>query len=268
MPLYAAKVLLIGLFTGLLSGAFGVGGALLSTPAIRLLLGVAPLVAVGTPLPVVIPTAVSGGLVYWRRGLIVGDVVKWAAPAGMVGAVLGAALTRYVSGHYLLVVTALIILYVGIRFLWQARSSEFGDQSSETPTNYELRTRNPFRSPLSSLLIGLSAGFVGGLLGIGGGVILVPAFVLLAGMSPKEAFGSSLVTIAFMAVPGTVVHHLLGHIDWLIAMLLTAGVIPAAYIGARAAQRAKDRTLVIGFALFLIAVALYFGISEALALAG
>lgn len=251
---YVAKILAIGLLTGVLSGMFGVGGALLSTPAIRLLLSVPPLIAVGTTLPVVIPTAISGGIVYLKRGLIAKEVVKWAAPAGMIGAVLGATLTKFVPGHYLLIITALIILYVGIRFLWPASQ------------NSEHRTPNPGLSSLSSFLVGLGAGFVGGLLGIGGGIILIPAFVFLGKMSAKKAFGSSLVTIAFMAIPGTIVHHLLGHIDWTIAAWLTLGVIPGGYLGARLTERAKERALVIAFALFLITLSLYFTTSELLSI--
>lgn len=261
MLLYVTKILAIGLLTGILSGMFGVGGALLSTPAIRLLLHVAPLIAVGTPLPVVIPTAISGGIVYLRRDLIALQVVKWAAPAGMVGAILGATSTKFVSGHYLLIITALIILYVGARFLRRAWSTE-----EKQSTNTEHRTPSSGLSPLSSLLVGLVAGFVGGLLGIGGGIILIPAFVFLGKMSAKKAFGSSLITIAFMAIPGTVVHYLLGHIDWMIAAWLTLGVIPGAYLGARFTEKAEERALVVAFGLFLIILSLYFALSEFLSL--
>ncbi len=259
MPLYVLKVLVIGLATGVLAGIFGVGGALLSTPAIRLVLRAPPLIAVGTTLPVVIPAAISGGIVYWRRGLISKKVVIWAAPAGMVGAAAGAGVTRFISGTYLLTITALIILYVGIRFLYQARATQTGGLSGNLMGAAGL-------SPAQAVLVGIGAGFIGGLLGIGGGIILIPAFVWLGKMTPKTAFGTSLVTIAAMAVPGSIVHFALKHIDVNIMAWLTLGVIPGGWLGARFAQRAKESLLVTAFGLFLVAVAIYFGLAELLTL--
>lgn len=283
MPLYVLKVLVIGLATGVLAGIFGVGGALLSTPAIRLVLRAPPLIAVGTTLPVVIPAAISGGIVYWRRGLIYKKVVIWAAPAGMVGAAAGAGVTRFISGTYLLTITALIILYVGIRFLYESkrekerrpegrplqerRGGPLGPHSAPRSEGPEgLPSSGSRLSPIVSLAVGFGAGFIGGLLGIGGGIILIPAFVWLGKMPPKMTFGTSLVIIAAMAVPGSIVHFALKHIDVNIMAWLTLGVIPGGWLGARFAQRAKESLLVTAFGLFLVAVAIYFGLAELLTL--
>ena len=87
-----------GFFTGVLSGMFGVGGAVVSTPAIRAL-GATPLEAVGCTLPSIIPSAISGTLRYQREGLIHCRVVLWTASSAACAAVGGALLTDVVPGR-------------------------------------------------------------------------------------------------------------------------------------------------------------------------
>src|SRR3990170_513698 len=101
--------ILIGFLSGYFSGHFGLGGGLITTPAIRLWLGMPALIAVGTPLLVNIPTAAAGAYSYSRQGFVRRDLVPVLAISGMVGAVGGAAVTRFVSGHIILLITAVVI---------------------------------------------------------------------------------------------------------------------------------------------------------------
>ena len=82
--------------------------------------------------------------------------------------------------------------------------------------------------------IGLTAGLLSGLLGIGGGILMVPAFVGWVRLPIKEAVGCSLACVGILAVPGTITHALLGHIDWAFALPLCVAVIPG-----RACRRAS-----------------------------
>src|SRR3954468_22242493 len=102
----------VGFMTGVLSGAFGVGGAVISTPAIRAL-GVPADVSIGTTLPSIFPSAVTGTLRYAREGLIDWRVVALTAPAGMVAAVGGSLLSKVIpgNGHWLMVITALLLAF-------------------------------------------------------------------------------------------------------------------------------------------------------------
>jgi uncharacterized membrane protein YfcA len=106
------------------------------------------------------------------------------------------------------------------------------------------------------------AGFASGLLGIGGGIVMVPIMSGVLAMPLKRVLGTSLVIIAFMVVPGTIVHAVLGHIDWSIFLWLSIGVIPGAAIGSRWAVRARERTLRIVVATFLLAVSFAYGAFE------
>src|SRR3954469_24349827 len=93
-----------------MSAAFGVGGATISTPGIRAL-GASAFVAVGTTLPSIIPSAVSGTLRYMREGLVDWEGLRWAGPFGVAVAVAGSLLSRVVpgNGHWLMIATALLL---------------------------------------------------------------------------------------------------------------------------------------------------------------
>jgi uncharacterized membrane protein YfcA len=116
--------------------------------------------------------------------------------------------------------------------------------------------------------IGLVAGGLSGLLGIGGGVIMVPAFVQLARMEVKAAIATSLVCVGAFAVPGTIAHSLLGHVDWRVALALVLGVVPGARVGAALTIRATDRRLRVTVASFLGLTAVLYGAGELTALLG
>jgi uncharacterized membrane protein YfcA len=85
-------------------------------------------------------------------------------------------------------------------------------------------------------------------------------------MPLKEALGTSLACVAILAVPGTVTHALLGHIDWLYALPLCVGVIPGAAIGSHLALRSSDRTLRLLVGTTLGVIAVFYGTSEILAI--
>lgn len=237
----------IGLASGLASGAFGIGGALLSTPGIRWALDAPALVAVGTTLPVIIPTAITGLFAYVRGGFVDRRFAAVAALSGGTFAVLGALTTRLVAGEALLVATAVLILILSIRML---------------PSAAPERPRLVRGSMPVFLIVGAVSGFVAGVLGVGGGVILVPVLTVVLRFPVKTALGTSLAVVAAQAVPGTITHSLLGNIDWRIAAGLAIGVIPGARIGSRWAVAAEDKRLRTIVAIAMGVLALAFGVTE------
>ncbi len=239
---------LSGLVSGVIAGAFGVGGAILTTPAVQVLLGAPPIVAVGTPLPVIFPTTLSGSVAYRRAGEIDGRAVRWLSLPGAAAAALGALTTKVVNPHALLLATAVLICWQAI-LVGTGRGGLRQTAASEP-------------SVPALILLGIVAGFASGLLGIGGGIVLVPGLNALLGMPLKRALGTSLVVIAFLVVPGTIVHALLGHIDWAIFGWLTIGVIPGAALGSRWTIRARERTLRLVVGSFLGVVAAAYGALE------
>lgn len=122
----------VGFLSGVLSGAFGIGGGIITTPAIRLVLGAPALVAVGTPLPVIIPGALTGSYNYYRRGVLDTRTGVACGLFGAVTAVIGAIATKYVGGTTVLLVTAALIFYVAVDVVLQVvRPPRLGLMGSE-----------------------------------------------------------------------------------------------------------------------------------------
>ena len=112
----------------------------------------------------------------------------------------------------------------------------------------------------------MAAGGLSGLLGIGGGILMVPAFSAWLGIPLKETVATSLACVGIFAVPGTITHALLGHINWAIAIPLCIGVIPGARIGANLTIAASDRALRLSVGAVLGIIATIYAIGEIIAL--
>jgi len=261
-PINVLLTLFAGVLTGVLSGAFGIGGAAFSTPAIRVL-GVPAALAVGTTLPSILPSAVAGTVRYVRESLVSWRVVGWTAPAGVVSAVVGSLLSSKVpgEGHWLMIATAGLLGYTSWRM---ARSSSTSDHG----TSKARSGRRPRSRPALLVAVGAAAGLLSGLLGVGGGTIMVPGFSELARIPLKTAIACSLVCVGIFAVPATLTHWSLGDIDWPAAGLLSLGVVPGARLGAALAIRAGTRRLRLAVAGFLGAVAVVYAVGEIVALSG
>lgn len=267
-PLRDALTLLAGLGTGFMSAAFGVGGAVISTPAIRAL-GISAAVAVGTTLPSILPSAATGTLRYRREGLIDFRVVAWTAPAGIVAAVGGSLLSKVVpgDGHWLMVATALLLAFTAYRM---ARQPDVVDvHVAETDEVAAAHPRVQTRNDTPTVLVGIGAlaGLMSGLLGVGGGIVMVPGFTEVARLPLKMAIASSLACVGLFAIPGTITHAALGDIDWRVAVLLAIGVVPGARLGAHAAIRTSQGRLRVAVAAFLGTVSLLYLAGELISLA-
>ncbi len=256
---------LVGLASGVLSGMFGIGGGILTTPAIRLLLGAPALIAVGTPLPVIIPGALTGASSYVRRGEADLRVGLTIGVSGAVTAVLGAWATKFAGGPVVLLGTAALIAWaaadMAAQILWLPR------RPPEMREAEEPCAEPPPSGPLRPAVIGLLAGAYSGFFGLGGGFVVVPLLTRWLRHPIKRAIGTSLVAVAMFAVPGTFSHAVLGNVDWSIAAPLALGVVPGAFVGAKVNSAANDRTIRLAFVVLLLAFATWLAVTEVGALA-
>jgi uncharacterized membrane protein YfcA len=270
MELRLLGTILIGIGAGVLSGMFGLGGGVVTTPAIRFFLGVPALVAVGTPLVAIIPSAVTAAISYVRQDLA---DVRGGAIIGVTGsgaAIAGAWATRLVGGRAVLVVTAGLILYTAFAMALQVvRPKSPGTQPAEeteapvvSSANEAQETRWERASLPALLALGVLTGLYSGFLGLGGGLILVPLLVRALRYPMKRAIGTSLVSISVLAIPGVIAHSVLGNIDWTIALGLAIGVVPGAAAGARITLGASERAVRIGFSVMLGLVGVWLAVSE------
>jgi len=269
---------LAGMLTGVLSGMFGVGGAVVSTPAIRAL-GAGPIDAVGSTLPSIFPASISGALRYRKEELLDVRVMLWTALSGVGASVGGALLVDEVpgDGHALQVLTAGLVAFSAYKLSRPPRRVEAPDElaiegATDAGPQAEIVAPDdtavlPVRDESWRLVVtGLGAGGLSGLLGVGGGILMVPAFTGWVRLPLKEALGTSLACVGVLAIPGTITHGLLGHIDWLYALPLAVGVVPGARLGSFLAIRASDQVLRKLVGLVLGAIAVVYATGEILAL--
>lgn len=276
MPWYAAVgTVVVGFVAGVLSGMFGVGGAVLTTPGIRAL-GATPIESVGSTVPAILPGAIAGTVRYararivnWRLGLVCGFT-------GAAFAVAGAWVADLVDAAYLMVVTAVILGWSGVSIFRSARhhpdvhpaesdvevaAAAAGDGDTSSPAPQGSGERPPIATTTLAV-VGAAAGLLAGLLGVGGGIVMMPAFTSVLKVPIKEAVASSLVAIAIFSLPALATHAALGHIHWGYAALLVVGVVPGAQVGSGITIGASDRVVRLLFGAFLVVIAVVYGGTE------
>jgi uncharacterized membrane protein YfcA len=111
------------------------------------------------------------------------------------------------------------------------------------------------RTLLTLAGVGIASGFLGALFGVGGGIIVVPALVLLLGFDSKSASATSLAAIGITALAATFSFSLFDHVHWDSAALVGLPAVAGSIAGVRLQQRVSSTTLTRLFALFLVVIA-------------
>ncbi|MGD9683489.1 MAG: sulfite exporter TauE/SafE family protein [Candidatus Obscuribacterales bacterium] len=286
------KVLAIGFLTGVFSGGFGVGGGIVCTPLLRLIMGVSPHVAIGTTMALIIPTSISGAVNYLRKDLVDRQLSFSLMLPAIAGVLAGAWLTKVVHGQALMLSFACLILVSGTDLVFgigkklsgpgsdssadsedQAPGSSMNggsvdaaDSNNSTNSNNSSNSSNSSNSTGPSRLmvigIGFMAGSLAGFFGVGGGFILVPCLLYFFKAPIKSAFGTSLLVIASVSIPGTITHYLLGHVNIELMLAMMGGAIAGSFVGSSVALKVKDSWLRKAFGVIMLAVAVTLGCRE------
>ena len=239
------EVALAGIAIGVVFGLFGAGGSAFATPILALI-GIPGVLAVASPLPAMIPASVVGARRYLKEGNLDRRIARLSVAGGIPGTIIGAWVSKLVGGDRLLILSGLMLLVVGVRILLPDAAGAAG--------------RAAARRDRSGLVVSAAflVGFLTGLLANGGGFLLVPLYVVVLGLTAVRAAGTSMVVVGVLTIPTLATHWALGHIDWTVALIFAAGVVPASMFGARLSQRidaAKSRR---AFGLLLVGFAVWF----------
>jgi hypothetical protein len=250
---------IVGIVAGGLGGLLGIGGCVIMMPIIRFGFGFSSTMAVGTTLVAVIFTAASGAFQHWRLGNVDWGSVKYIAPAGVIGVLVGSVVFYFISGY-----GALIDLIVGLAFIWAAARMVYeGLFRRQAP---EVAGDKMAGSPIAKTSIGGLIGFLTGIIGLGGGYALVPSFIYFVRSPMRIAIGSSLASFVWFALVGGIIKAFQGFTDVPTAIALGLGAAGGAILGARLVTRFKPATLkaIFGFIFLYVSlkyILLYFGIS-------
>ena len=234
LVLTLAAAVLVGIALGVLGG----GGSILTVPILVYLAGLDAKHAIAMSLFVVGVTSALGaipharaGRVRWRTGLLFGATA-------MAGAYGGGRLAEFVPGTWLLIGFGAMMLATAIAMLREP-GPRTAREHKELPV-------------LLVVAEGLVVGAVTGLVGAGGGFLVVPALALLGGLPMGIAVGTSLVVIAMKSFAALAGYLSTVHIDWPLAIAVTAAAVAGGVLGGRLAGRVPDRVLRQGFGWFVV----------------
>ena len=268
-------LLLLGLggAVGFLSGVFGVGGGFLMTPLL-IFIGVPPAVSVGTQSSQILASSVSGVMAHIRRGNVDLRMGIVLVIGGLAGSVLGAWLFGLLRrlGQIDLAISLIYVLFLGtvgalmlvesVR-AWlrvRARRDTFTKRHRHLwlhglPLRIRFHRSRLYISALMPLGVGVVAGILVAIMGIGGGFLLVPAMIYLIGMPTQVVVGTSLFQITFVTAATTLLHAVNNQsVDIILALAMIVGGAIGAQFGSSAAERLRPEQLRILLALIVLGV--------------
>ncbi|MBN8938808.1 MAG: sulfite exporter TauE/SafE family protein [Rhizobiales bacterium] len=278
LPVNMLLILSMGLAVGFISGMFGVGGGFLLTPLL-IFIGIPPAIAVASVSGQIAASSLSGTLSYWRKNAVdakLAAVLMGGSVIGSAGGVAAFSLLRRAGQLDLFIALSYVTLLSGIGLLMVIESGRAiaRSRSGEPPKPVPARDRRvasslPFAmnfprsritiSVIPVVAIGLGIGFLGSMMGIGGGFLLVPALIYLLRVSTSVVIGtSSLQTLITMLL--TVIFHAITNasVDVVLALLLMIGGVIGAQFGARTSLTMKGEELRLMLGLVVLAVGIRF----------
>jgi len=239
---YRYTALLVGWVAGIFSALLGVGGGLIMVPAMALFLNIRAQRAVATSLAVIIPTALVGAWRYHQAVPLDLLVILWLSLGGTVGGVVGAIIANLLGARQLRRLFGVFVIGVGVVMLTRVTDVS---PSAAAPHG---------AGPLELIGVGVLVGVLSGLLGVGGGLVMVPALVLMLGYGQHLAQGTSLAVIIPVSLSGTVVHARKGNILWDFAAWLAVGALLGAWLMTGWVRAIPGDTLRMAFAVFMMVI--------------
>jgi len=244
--------LLGALAIGLSLGLLGSGGSILTVPVLHYLLGQPEKLAIGGSLLVVGLIAATASLPYATHRQVDWRSVAWFGLPGMAGAWLGATLAHWVPGPVQLALFACVMLIAA----WRMLRGGVVEHAGHAPSRVVV------------VAGGVGVGALSGLVGVGGGFLIVPALVLLAGVPMASAVGTSLAIIALNAFTGFVKYLdvLEGQsleLDWATLLAIAAVGFVGSYVGNRLGRRLPQAMLRRLFGGFLVLMGIFIAVEVA-----
>jgi uncharacterized membrane protein YfcA len=233
--------ILLGFIIGLSLGLLGGGGSILTVPALVYLVGQSPQAAVTASLVIVGANSAMGAFLHRSQGTLNWKVAFVFGGTGMAMAYLAAGWSKAIPSTTLMMLFAGLMLVVGLFMM--LKPTPLGSDGG--------------RGWAVTILSGAGVGLLTGFLGVGGGFLIVPALVMLVGLSMRQAVGTSLVVIAMNSLAGFLGHLHGPPIDiQLVAIFVTAG-LTGALVGTRLTRIVHPEHLRKVFAVFVIGLAIF-----------
>ena len=242
---------ILGVSVGTFGTLVGIGGGVILIPIFLLIFHWTPQNAVATSLVVVFLNAVSGSIAYIKQKKVYYDAAIRFSLATVPGAVIGSYLAEYFTSASFKISFGALLIIVSLLMLFRTKKQESKSKFGEEGYTYN-RTLG--------VLISTLVGFLSSVLGIGGGVIHVPAMVYILGFPTHIATATSHFVLAISTLFGVVTHYFLGNILVKPALTIGIGAVVGAQIGAHLSLKVKSKSIMVllSITLFLLGLRLMF----------
>jgi len=278
LPVNVLLVLFMGLAVGFISGMFGIGGGFLMTPLL-IFIGINPAVAVASVASHVAASSFSGAINYWRRRALDPALAGMLLIGGLIGTTAGVwlftllrqlgqlDLTISLSYLTLLSIVGTMMIVESVQAIMRARGgrpAEIRRPGSHIwihglPLKMRFKASKVYVSVIPIWTIGFLIGFIGAIMGIGGGFLLVPALIYLIRVPTGVVIGTSMVLTLVTMAYATVIHAATNHlVDAVLALILMIGGVIGAQFGARTGQKFSGEQLRLLLGILVLAVGLRF----------
>jgi uncharacterized membrane protein YfcA len=279
VPVNVLLILAMGIAVGFISGMFGVGGGFLMTPLL-IFVGIAPAVAVASVSTHIAASSFSGALSYWRRRALDPALALMLLVGALLGTGIGVWLFTLLRrlGQLDLAIGLSYVMLLGIvgtlmigEGLTAILRSRKGSKSAAArkpgshawfhglPIKIRFKQSRIYVSVIPVWAIGFIIGFLGAVMGIGGGFLLVPALIYLMRVPTAVVVGTTMVLTLVAMSFATVMHAATNHlVDAVLALILMIGGVMGAQFGARAGQRIRAEQLRLLLGILVLAVGLRF----------
>jgi uncharacterized membrane protein YfcA len=280
IPVNIFLILAMGAAVGFVSGMFGIGGGFLMTPLL-IFVGIAPAVAVASVASHIAASSFSGAISYWRRRAIDPTLASVLLVGGIIGTALGVStftlmrsrgqLDLMIALSYVVLLTGVggAMFYEGLRASLRTRrgvvvpSRRSGSHGwiHGLPLKMRFKRSKIYLSVIPIVIVGIMIGFLGAVMGIGGGFILVPIMIYLLRVPTSTVIGTSMVLTLVTMTFATLLHAITNHlVDAVLALILMVGGVTGAQFGARAGQKIRSEQLRLLLGILILAVGIRFAV--------
>ncbi len=251
------SIIISGLATGILLGVFGSGGSIITMPALLYLLNIEPKSAIAMSLGIVAITATITALQHWRHGNVDLRITAVFGFFGILGTYFGAVVGVATPVIIQLSIFALVMYAAAWKMLKPkpVQHRSVGAMATDFTLGHSIQVENLKYGQIA--FHGIAVGILTGVVGVGGGFLIVPALVLLSGLSMKKAVGTSLSIVSLKSFAGFAGYAGSVTIDYQIMGIFTLIAVTGSVLGSQLGHRLPAELLKRGFGLFLLLVASY-----------
>ena len=225
-----ARVLL-GLLVGVLVGLTGIGGGMLLLPLLISVLGVPPIVAVGSDAVINFVTKIGAGALHWRQGNVNWQLVFNLACGSIPGAIVGVSVLAWARAAYGAGVNGLLRAAIGVLLI--TISLAYLAKFRSAMSSASLPPSHPTGYRFGIVLIGFIAGTLVGLTSIGSGSVILLLLLVFYGFAPATLVGTDIVHAVLLAALTSVLQYNLGNVDFALVFPVLLGSVPGGILGAQ-----------------------------------